>query len=390
MQQERDRSKKREEFVLVLQGGGALGAYQAGAYEALAENGFEPGWIAGISIGAINGAIIAGNRREERVKRLRSFWERVSSGAQGAPLTRRGNARDLFNNMSSFLSLINGVPGFFEPRFPPPFLSPSPGTEALGYYSTAPLHHTLKEFVDFTLLKTGSCRLSVGTVNIGSGNFAYFDSGKMHLTPKHIMASCALPPGLPPIEIDGEFYWDGGLVSNTPLQYVMDEPAPADRLCIFQIDLFSARGTLPETLLDAVEREKEIRYSSRTRLNTDVMREKHEMRCALKRLLRKLPEELRDDTDAHRLADHGGEPVVSIVHLIYRARAYESHARDYEFSRLSVEEHWTQGRKDVLDSLRHDAFRQRNAKMEGIAVLDLTRKNREVPSPGRQAAKRII
>jgi NTE family protein len=390
MQQERPTSSNQEHFVLVLQGGGALGAYQAGAYEALAENGYAPDWIAGISIGAINAAIIAGNRPEERVKKLRLFWERVSSGLLGMPVTHDGHSRGFFNDTSSFLSLIYGVPGFFGPRVPPPVFQPAPSADSVGYYTTTPLHATLEELVDFNLLKSGTCRLSVGAVNVESGNFAYFDSNdeKLEFSPKHIMASGALPPGLPPIEIGGQHYWDGGLVSNTPLQYVLDEPAPADKLCIFQVDLFSARGTLPETILDAVEREKEIRYSSRTRMNTDMARMKHDMRCALKRLLGKLPEELRNDPDALRLAHSHKEPAVLIVHLIYRARAYESHARDYEFSRVSVEEHWAQGRKDVLDTLRHDAFRKRNQHDEGVRVLDLTRTDRDMRAAAESARKR--
>jgi NTE family protein len=390
MQQEQRKSSNQEQFVLVLQGGGALGAYQAGAYEALAENGYAPDWIAGISIGAINAAIIAGNQPEDRVAKLRLFWERVSSGLQGMPVISDGHGRDFFNNTSSVLSLLYGVPGFFGPRIPPPLFQPAAGAGDVGYYTTTPLHATLKELVDFNLLKSGACRLSVGAVNVESGNFAYFDSKDetLKLSPKHIMASGALPPGLPPIEIDGQYYWDGGLVSNTPLQYVLDEPAPAGKLCIFQIDLFSARGTLPETILDAVEREKEIRYSSRTRMNTDMMRMKHDMRCALKRLLGKLPEELRNDADVLRLANQHKEPAVSIVHLIYRARAYETHARDYEFSRVSVEEHWAQGRKDVLDTLHHDAFRKRNQHDEGVRVLDLTRKDRDLRASAQSARKR--
>lgn len=391
MQQNQRKSSNQEQFILVLQGGGALGAYQAGAYEALAENGFAPDWIAGISIGAINAAIIAGNKPEERVAKLRVFWERLSSGLQGMPIAGDGHGRDFFNNTSSFLSLIYGVPGFFGPRVPPPIFHAMAGPESVGYYDTAPLQATLEELVDFKLLKTGACRLSVGAVNVESGNFAYFDSEDKTLafSSEHIMASGALPPGLPPVEIGGQYYWDGGLVSNTPLQYVLDEPPPADRMSIFQVDLFSARGTLPETILDAVEREKEIRYSSRTRLNTDMMREKHDLRCALKRLLKKLPEELRNDPDALALADHHKEPAVSIVHLIYRARAYESHARDYEFSRVSVEEHWAQGRKDTLETLHHEAFRQRHRHEEGVTVLDLTRHARDRRAAVRDTAKRV-
>lgn len=361
----------RDLSVLVLQGGGALGAYQAGAYEALAEKGYGPDWVAGISIGAINGAVIAGNAPENRAKKLRLFWERVSSGLQGLPLASHHRFRNIFNDTSSLLALFSGAPGFFVPRLLPPVLTPASGPAELGYYSTSPLRETLAELVDFDILNGGATRLSIGAVNVRSGNFAYFDSRKQSLTAQHVMASGALPPGLPPIEIDGEFYWDGGVVSNTPLQYVLDEPAAAPSLNVFQVDLFSARGTLPRTLIDAVDREKEIRYSSRTRLNTDMMRDKVKVRRALKRLLGKLPKNLRDDSDARLLAEMPEPPDICIVHLIYRARAYEGHARDYEFSRVSVEEHWERGRKDVLVSLGKDAWTKRSRAGNGLRTFDL-------------------
>jgi NTE family protein len=367
-------SKAREEIILVLQGGGALGAYQAGAFEALSEHGWSPDWVAGISIGAINGAIIAGNAPENRVKRLRTFWERVSSGLQGIPLTGDGHHRTVFNEASALLSLQFGVPGFFEPRFPPPVLTSANGPASISYYSTEPLTRSLGELVDFGYLNREGPRLSVGAVNIRTGNLAFFDKAKQELKLDHILASGALPPGLPPVRIGQDYFWDGGIVSNTPLQYVLDEPPPVPEMCIFQVDLFSARGLLPGNLLDAVEREKEIRYSSRTRLNTDMMAKRHELRCALKRLLRKLPKELSDDPDALRLARVEDEPSVSIVHLIYRERAFETQARDYEFSRVSVEEHWEQGRKDVLQTLAHDSWKNRGTPKEGVTVLDLTRK----------------
>jgi NTE family protein len=357
--------------VLVLQGGGALGAYQAGAYEALAENGYEPDWVAGISIGAINGAIIAGNRPENRVPRLRAFWERVSSGLQGLPFSSLSPFRFAFNEASSFLGLIGGAPGFFEPRIPPPAFAAAQEIGELSYYSTGPLRQTLGELIEFPVGKGHAPRLSVGAVGIEDGNFAYFDSQTEPLRAEHIMASGALPPGLPPIKIGERHFWDGGIVSNTPLQYVLDAPTPAPSLCIFQVDLFSAAGSLPDTLSDAVEREKEIRFSSRTRLNTAMMREKMETRKALKRLIAKLPAELRDDPDARLLAAQKEEPDVEIMHIIYRARAYEGHARDYEFSRVSMEEHWAAGRKDVANSLKKEAWTKRGRAPSGVRTYDL-------------------
>lgn len=361
-----------EKIVLVLQGGGALGAYQAGAFEALAEAGIVPDWIAGISIGAINAAIIAGNPPEQRVARLKAFWDRVSSGFQGSSLTSGGLAREVFNEWNAATGAIFGVPGFFTPRFPSPLWSP-PGTPAaLSFYDTEPLAETLRELVDFALIAKGPVRLSVGAVNVTSGNFVYFDSQDRSLAPEHIMASGALPPGFAPVVIDGEAFWDGGLVSNTPLQYVLDDGGPRDDTLVFQVDLFSARGRMPKTIGDVAEREKDIRFSSRTRLNTDVFKQLQTLRQAARRLTAKLPKDLQADPDAALLRGDSCDAAVTIVHLIHRQAAYETGTKDYEFSRLSVQEHWKAGRDDVHRTLRHKAWRNRTRPTQGVTVLDLT------------------
>jgi NTE family protein len=247
-----------EKQVLALQGGGALGAYQAGAYEALCEAGHGPRWIAGTSIGAINAAIIAGNPAERRVPRLREFWEKVSSRLLGSPLADEGNSRRIFNETSSILSVAAGVPGFFNPRIPPAAVMPRGTLEAISVYDTGPLKVTLNELVDFDLLNSGAVRLSIGAVQVLTGNMRYFDTDSQTIGPEHVMASGGLPPGFPPIEIDGEPYWDGGLVSNTPLEYLLGRRGPREDMCIYQIDLFSAKGRMPQTLFDVAQREKEI------------------------------------------------------------------------------------------------------------------------------------
>ena len=243
------------ERVLVLQGGGALGSYQAGAYQALCHFDFEPAWIAGVSIGAINAAIIAGNEREKRVERLKEFWQTVSPGASWvpAPITKADRERSLYNETNAALVATFGTPGFFTPRLPPAPLWPKGSAEAQSYYDTAPLRKTLERLVDFDRINDLKCRLSVGAVGVTTGNLQYFDNVEMkrqgkRIGPEHIMASGALPPGFPSIVIDGEHYWDGGIASNTPLDYVLDAETKND-LLIFQIDLFSARGSLPQSLL---------------------------------------------------------------------------------------------------------------------------------------------
>src|ERR1700744_2331119 len=308
--------------VLVLQGGGALGSYQAGAYQALCHFDFEPEWVAGISIGAINAAIIAGNDPEKRVVRLKEFWEMVSAPVPWNPIVKTDRGRTAFNEVSAALIATFGVPGFFTPRVPPAPLWPPGSPQSQSYYDTAPLKNTLLRLVDFDRINDLKTRLSVGAVSVTSGNFRYFDNfefkklGKK-IGPEHIMASGALPPGFPSIEIEGEHYWDGGIASNTPLDYVLDEEVKKD-LLIFQVDLFSARGPLPTSLLEASEREKDIRFSSRTRMNTDKNKQIHNARRAVRDLIGKLPDYLKNDPSVEWLREAAKENTVTVVHLIYR------------------------------------------------------------------------
>ena len=331
-----------------------------------------PDWIAGISIGAINAAIIAGNPPERRVARLRQFWHLVSSNLTAGPLTTDDASRRVFNEASAALVATTGTPGFFSPRFPPALFN-SPGTPAaISIYDTAPLRSSLLELVDFELLNAGHVRLSVGAVQVRTGNMRYFDTALETITPDHVMASGALPPGFPPVTIDGEPYWDGGLVSNTPLQHVLDDSRPRHDMCVFQIDLFSASGLLPETLFDVAQREKDIRYSSRTRLNTDVFKKIQTVRRALRRLDVTLPEAFKENLDWKLLAAIGCDAAITIVHLIHRRAAYASHSNDYEFSRYTIDEHWQAGRDDVETTLSHPAWKNRKRSEEGVTVLDLT------------------
>ena len=365
--------KSGEKIALVLQGGGSLGAYQGGAYDALADADLMPNWVAGISIGAINSAIIAGNPPERRVERLRQFWQLVSSRVIVPPLATDDASRKIFNEASAALVAVVGVPGFFDPRFPPAVLSP-PGTfEAISIYDTGALRSTLNELVDFDLLNRGPVRCSVGAVQVKTGNMKYFDSGRERICPEHIMASGALPPGFPPIEIDGEPYWDGGLVSNTPLQYVLDRGGQREDMCIFQIDLFGAKGQVPQTLFDITQREKEIRYSSRTRLNTDVFQQLQNVRSAVRRLGERLPDDVKSTADWQFLSSFSCNASVTIVHLIHRRAAYATHSNDFEFSRYTIDEHWRLGRDDVERTLSHPAWKNRVQSNQGVTVLDLTK-----------------
>jgi NTE family protein len=370
-----------ERIALLLQGGGALGAYQAGVYEALAEADLHPDWIAGISIGAINGALIAGNAPEARTDKLRAFWEQVTAEQWfdrcESLLPARGDAvRQWLNQMSANLALLGGAPGFFAPRFPVLWLHP-PGTmEATSAYDTGSLKATLERLIDFDRINANRMRFSVGAVNVRSGNFVYFDTKTHTIGPEHIMASAALPPGFPAVEIEGEQYWDGGLVSNTPLQWVVDSDPHLDTLA-FQVDLWNARGEPPRTIAEVATRQKEIQYSSRTRAGTDSFKYIQRLRRAMSDLFQKLPEDLQNSPEAQMLRPVGNHRVYNIVHLIYRAKNYEGQSKDYDFSRASMHEHWRAGYHDAIRTLRHPEVLERPTSHEGVFTFDLSHDGRE-------------
>ena len=360
-----------EMLVLVFQGGGALGSYQAGVFETLARDGAMPDWIAGISIGAVNAALIAGNPAEHRVAALRSFWDEVSSGVVFGPPLPGEFFRTAFNETSAASTALFGVPGFFRPRVPPTYLAPDRSPGHLGLYDTGPLCATLERLIDFDRLNDGPIRVSLGAVNVATGNFRYFDTTDTRIGPEHVMASGALPPGLPPVEIDGEWYWDGGLVTNTPLQYVLERDRREHDMCIFQVDLFPATGPLPETIFDLSEREKDIRFSSRTRMNTDVVHEQQRVRRAMHRLLKKLPPELAEDPDVALLREAANDASITIVHLINRRRSFHRDSKDYEFSRCSVRERWDDGVGDAAVTLAHPDYVNRHRPGLTLEILDL-------------------
>lgn len=362
------------QLALVLQGGGALGAYQAGVYEALSEEGYLPDWISGVSIGAINGAIIAGNPPEQRVEKLRAFWEQITGGLASAPLMHGDFVRGIFNEWSALASVASGVDGFFLPRMPPVWLQPW-GTEgALSFYDTAPLRATLERLIDFDRLNSKDVRFSVGAANIRKGNSVYFETVERRIEPEHIMASAALPPGFPPIDVEGEYYWDGGVLSNTPLEFLFATERDKSAL-VFQVDLFSAQGVMPRNLLEVYERHKDILYSSRTRKNTNALADAVKLRRAVQRLYDKLPKALKGDEDvAFVMSRAKGSAPMSIVHLIYREKHYETQAKDYEFSRVSMQEHWQAGLNDTRKTLRHESlWLTPPADLEPVRTFDITR-----------------
>ena len=361
-------------MALVLQGGGALGAYQAGVYEALAEANCEPNWISGVSIGAINTALIAGNPPHLRRERLEAFWTKISGRDIWMEKPSVDMFRDWSNQASAMMTMFLGQPGFFKPRVPGPWLQPRGSEAALSYYDTADLKTTLEELVDFDLLNNGKKRISVGAVNIQTGNFVYFDSAKIRIGPEHIMASGALPPALPPIKIDGEYYWDGGIVSNTPLQYLLDQD-PSESSLVFQVDLFSARGPMPQTMEDVTSRQKDITYSSRTRQNTDTYTRVHKLKMQILDALKRIPEADLKPGEAEIIKEYSKSSDVNIVHLIYQFKHYEGAAKDYEFSGASMREHWESGFADTLRTLRHPEWLAKSSILDGVSIHDLHRED---------------
>jgi len=334
-----------DQVVLVLQGGGALGAYQAGSFEALAAAGFSPDWVTGVSIGAINATLIAGNPPERRVERLRTFWERATSRSPWVPPSWMDPWRKILDGISFAGTATLGIPGFFTPRLPPPFLAPEGSPGALSYYDTSPLIETLHELADFDLINQRRVRLSLGAVDVRTGESAYFDNHQMTLRPEHVLASGALPPGFPPVTIDGEVYLDGGIASNSPLAYVLDQDFRMDAL-VFQVDVFSGAGPVPQNLDQVQERAKDIQYASKRRLNVRHIQQLEDMRVALHRLLQKLPERLRNDPDVAKLEQVATRGELTLVHLINRRVSHSPEFKDGDFSRATVQELWDAGQGD--------------------------------------------
>jgi len=339
-----------KKVALVLQGGGALGSYQAGVYAALARSSYLPDWVAGISIGAINAALIAGNPPEKRVDRLKTFWERITAPPALWPLwadetmaTFVGGRRGI----GAMNALMFGQPGFFRPRSAAEWVA---GAHPTSFYDTSTLKRTLEELIDFDRINAGEMRFSIGAVNVGTGNFVTFDNANITIRPEHVMASGALPPGFPAVEIDGKHYWDGGLVLNTPSHHVLTAVPRRSRIT-FQVDLFPARGPLPSSLEDVAERAKDIRYSSRTRTVTNMLRQMHDVRHNVNSLLEKLPAPLRELPEAKFLHEFGCVTTMDLVQLIYRPERPQGPTKDIEFSRSTMEERWAQGFSDATTTL---------------------------------------
>jgi NTE family protein len=361
--------------VLVLQGGGALGSYQAGVFQALAEYGVAPCWVAGVSIGAINASLIAGNPPGRRTARLQEFWNRITSNALpsfGMPTAGVPGWDALGQRMGAASAMMFGQPGFFRPRTPMDWLAPP---SPVSFYDTTDLRRTLEDLVDFDLINSGATRLSIGAVEVQTGNLIYFDSAQQKILPEHVMASGALPPGFAAVQIDGREFWDGGLVSNTPLQYVLAEK-PRQSSVIFQVDLFPARGKPPTNLDEVAEREKDIRFSSRTRTGTQDAGERQNMRRQMRQFLDRLPDDLKNHPVAQEMREFACGAEIDVVQLIYRPIVPQGSQKDYQFDRATMERRWADGLADARVSLDAAPWNVPAPRDVGFRTFDLTDPNK--------------
>jgi NTE family protein len=350
------RKKPPGQIVLVLQGGGALGAYQAGVFEALSNAGIEPDWVIGTSIGAINGALIAGNAPGNRLARLRQFWH----GLENTPAT------------GSWTTMLHGIPGFFRPR-PAAWTGPlAPvGLDEASYYSTEPLKHTLESLVDLNLLVEAKTRLTMGAVSVRSGELKYFDSRDAPLGIDHVMASAALPPAFAAVRIEGEAYWDGGVYSNTPIEAVLDD-RPRRSSVVFAVNVWQPTGAEPRSIWEVMGRQKDIQYASRADTHIARQKELHQLRHVIRELAKHLPESKRERADCRELAAYGCGTTMQIVRLLAPTLDTEDFLKDIDFSSAGIGERWEAGLRDAQQVIESAPWNKPVDPLEGLVVHELS------------------
>jgi NTE family protein len=349
--------------VLVFQGGGALGAYQIGVYQALQEAGIEPDWVIGTSIGAINAALIAGNAPGDRLDRLREFWKRVEHGQ-----IFEGPMANLFAPMRTMSAIMSGIPAFFTPN-PMAFMGQKVqlGAEAAGYYSVEPLRETLSDLVDFDLVNSGSTRLTVGAANVQTSEMCYFDSRDTAIDLRHVIASGALPPAFPAVRIDGELYWDGGIVSNTPVEAVFDD-YPRNNAVVFAVHLWNPHGAEPQSIWDVTNRQKDIQYSSRAHSHIKRQRQLHKLRHVIQQLSLLVPSDAATKEDFATLRSYGCETKMHVVRLLAPRLDNEDHTKDVDFSPAGIRERWEAGYTHTSEMLQKAPWRAESDPLEGFIL----------------------
>ena len=362
-------AQKQRQIVLVFQGGGALGAYQAGVYQALHEAGIEPDWIIGTSIGAINASLIAGNEPENRLERLEEFWRRMTR----KELWGLSIWPELSDTTSYWSTLLGGIPGFFEPNPLALLGAHYPlGRDKASYYSTAPLEKTLSELVDFALVKRCTPRLTVGAAHVRTSEMRYFDSRETALTVRHVMASGALPPAFPAVRIDGELYWDGGILSNTPTEAIFDDN-PRRNSLIFAVHVWNPMGAEPETIWEVIHRQKDIQYSSRVASHITKQRQVHKLRHVVSELVKFIPEGERNNPVVKDLAEYGCRTQMHVVRLLAPRLDKENHTKDIDFSPTGIRLRWEAGYADTARALQRAAWEDDDCDpLEGVILHEPT------------------
>jgi NTE family protein len=347
--------------VLVLQGGGALGAFQAGVYHALHDAGVEPDWVIGTSIGAINAALIVGNEPDNRLAALQEFWQRVARQSIWGVWSPQ-----VAQALANWVTLTSGLPGFFAPNLFA-FLGPRTplGADNAGYYTTAPLERTLSELVDFSLIKRNKPRLTVGAAHVQTSQMHYFDSLKAEIGVKHVLASGALPPAFPAVRIDGELYWDGGILSNTPVEAVFDDN-PRRNSLVFAVHMWNPVGPAPETIWEVLHRQKDIQYSSRVATHVARQAQIHRLRHVIKELAAYIPEEVRNREDVRNLTSYGCLTRMHFVRLLSPRLDNEDHTKDIDFSPAGIRQRWESGYEMTMRAMEHAPWKGDFDPLEGV------------------------
>lgn len=365
-----DKKQRYERIACVFQGGGALGAYQVGAFRAIHERGYQPDYLAGVSIGAINSAIIAGNPPEQQIEKLMEFWDTIAPklwvdfcvNYDAFDLTHH-----LHNHMGAIHSLFFGLDGFFKPRLIPPHVYTEDTPDRLSYYDTSELRNTLEKVIDFDRINDKKITLCLGAVNITTGEMIFFNNQLTTITPEHVMASGALPPGFPAIKIGDDYYWDGGIYANTPLVTVLDALPEKDTLC-FVIDCFSLKGPLPRNMDQLEERQKDIRYASHSRRLTNVYTSRQNLQTAINILGKHLKPEALKNPEIQELLNLGHEKRFSVVHIIYNGTPFSHSFKDYNFIRSAINLRLETGYRNALDVLNKPDWEQKSDKKLACSI----------------------
>jgi NTE family protein len=354
--------------VLVFQGGGALGAYQAGCYQALSEAGMEPDWVIGTSIGAINAGVIAGNPRENRLPALRQLWQRLG---YGVPANAAASIPGFGQSLANLLTMATGLENFFTPN-PAAFANSQwpLGAENAGYYSTSRLRTTLRDLIDFDRVNACSMRLTVGAANVGTGNMRYFDSKIEPLDIEHIMASGALPPAFPAVQIGGQYYWDGGVLSNTPVEVVFDDN-PRESALVFVVHVWNPSGPPPATMQQVLGRMKEVQYASRAHTHIGRQKQLHRLRHIIGELAKELPEQARSDPRIREMAAYGCLTKMHIVRLLAPMAGVDDHTKDIDFNPVNIQARWQAGYNDMLSALRRKPWLDPGDPLDGFVLHEV-------------------